>query len=164
MRHCREQYRVWRLGNSEDGAPREIRTLDIQLRKLLLFRLATGASHGELLRSRTIATRSVAHVAPRRRLRIARLAVNARSWLTIWCAPRGSNPDTSDQESDALPLGLGAHGRNGRNRTGDSPARGERVITTPRLCGCGGRTRTAAGTAYEAAALPLGDTALIGPG
>src|SRR5947209_19170898 len=61
-----------------------------------------------------------------------------------WCAPRGSNPDTTDQESDALPLGPGAHGRNGRNRTGDSPARGERVITTPRLCGCGGRTCTAA--------------------
>ncbi len=54
-----------------------------RLRKPALFRLATGARHGELLRSRTIATRSVAHVAPRRRLRIARLAVNARSWVTV---------------------------------------------------------------------------------
>ena len=78
------------------------------------------------------------------------------------CAPRGSNPDTSDQESDPLPLGRGAHGRNGRNRTGDSSARGKRVTTTLRLCGCGGRTCTAAGTAYEAAALLLGDTASIG--
>jgi hypothetical protein len=53
-------------------------------------------------------------------------------------------------------------GRDGRNRTGDTPARGECVTTTLRLYGCGGRTRTAAGTAYEAAALPLGDTASIG--
>src|ERR1700676_4124680 len=72
------------------------------------------------------------------------------------CAPRGSNPDTSDQESDTLPLGRGAHGRNGRNRTGDSPARGECVITTLRLCGWRGRARTAAGTTYEVAALPFG--------
>ncbi len=58
--------------------------------------------------------------------------------------------------------GAAQHGRDGRNRTGDSPARGERVTTTLRLCGCGGRTCTAAGTAYEAAALLLGDTASIG--
>lgn len=42
------------------------------------------------------------------------------------------------------------------------PPEGSALPLTPRLCGCGGRTCTAAGTAYEAAALLLGDTASIG--
>jgi hypothetical protein len=42
------------------------------------------------------------------------------------------------------------------------PPEGSALPLTLRLCGCGGRTCTAAGTGYEPAALLLGDTASIG--